>query len=85
MKFDKATLRERFHVAQSEKAAVEAAVQPLIDQREALIAEMRPMQERLDALNEQLKDAVSRSMSCPLKSAPLPGSCAIQMAKHGSS
>ena len=57
MKFDKATLRERFHVAQSEKAAVEAAVQPLIDQREALIAEMRPMQERLDALNEQLKDA----------------------------
>lgn len=57
MKFDKATLRERFHVAQSEKAAVEAAVQPLIDQREALIAEMRPMQERLDALNEQLKVA----------------------------
>ena len=57
MKFDPETLRARFHEAKAEKAAAEAAMQPLVDQREAILAQIRPLEEKLKQVEEQLKAA----------------------------
>ncbi len=57
MKFDKASMRARFHEAQAEKAAAEAAMQPLIDKRDALLTQMRPLEAQLKDVEAQLKVA----------------------------
>lgn len=57
MKFDRATLKARFHAAQSEKASAEAAIKPLVDQRESILAQMRPLQDQLKAVEDQLRVA----------------------------
>lgn len=57
MNFDPETLRARFHAAKAEKEAAEAAIQPLLSEREALLASINPFQVQLDAINEQLKIA----------------------------
>lgn len=57
MKFDRPTLKARFHAAQAEKAAAEAAMQPIIDQRNAILSQMRPLEAQLKQIDEQLKVA----------------------------
>lgn len=57
MMFDPVAMRARFHEAQAEKSAAEAAVQPLVDQRYAILAQMRPLEAQLKQVEEQLRVA----------------------------
>lgn len=57
MKFDHASMKARFVEAQAEKAAAEAAMQPLVDQRNAILSQMRPLEAQLKQIDEQLKVA----------------------------
>lgn len=57
MKFDHATMKVRFAEAQAEKAAAEAALQPLVDQREAILVQIRALEAQLQPIEEQLKVA----------------------------
>ena len=50
-------MKARFAEAQAEKAAAEAAMQPLVDQREAILAQIRPLEAQLRQVEEQLKAA----------------------------
>lgn len=55
MKFDPPTMRARFHEAKAEKEAAEAALAPKIAERDAVLAEMAPLQAKLKTLNEGIK------------------------------
>lgn len=57
MKFDHDTLRARFREAQAEKAVAEAALEPLIAEREALLAQVRPLEAQLKAVEARLMEA----------------------------
>lgn len=57
MKFDRPSLKARFHAAQAEKAAAEAAMQPLVDQREAILVQIRALEAQLQPIEEKLKVA----------------------------
>lgn len=57
MKFDRETMRARFREAQAEKAAAEAALQPLVAEREALLAQVRPLEAQLKDVERRLGEA----------------------------
>lgn len=57
MKFDRESLKARFHEAQAEKAAAEAVLQPLIDKRDAILAQVRPLEAQLKEIEDQIRVA----------------------------
>lgn len=57
MKFDRESLKARFHEAQAEKAAAEAALQPLIDKRDAILDQVRPLEAQLKEIEDQIRVA----------------------------
>lgn len=57
MKFDPVAMRARFHEAVAEKSAAEAAIQPLVDKREAMLVQIRALEAQLSPIEDQLKVA----------------------------
>lgn len=57
MKFDHASMKARFAEAQAEKAAAEASMQPLVDQREAILVQIRALEAQLKPIDDKLRVA----------------------------
>lgn len=55
--FDRETMRQRYWAAVQEKQALEDDLAPTVAQREALLEQIRPLQDQLDQVNATIRDA----------------------------